>query len=232
MIATSKNVFSRAAWGLAALASLAATPAQANTATSASASVEVKAATETAGSPLGKADGQFQELFAKWETLDRTSGTTAPRVSISIPSRMPLQDAKATSDFGMRTHPVLGGRRAHKGIDLAAPTGTPVYATADGLVQMAQWYSSYGNYIQIGHGSDLETRYAHLSRIAVSEGSMVRKGDLIGYVGSTGRSTGPHLHYEVRVGGVAVDPVPYMVESDAQLAYARDNERSLAMGGD
>ena len=232
MIATSKNVFSRAAWGLAALVSLAAAPAQANTATSASASVEVKAATESADSPLGKADGQFQELFAKWETLDRTSGTTAPRVSISIPSRMPLQDAKATSDFGMRTHPVLGGRRAHKGIDLAAPTGTPVYATADGLVQMAQWYSSYGNYIQIGHGSDLETRYAHLSRIAVSEGSMVRKGDLIGYVGSTGRSTGPHLHYEVRVGGVAVDPVPYMVESDAQLAYAKDNERKLAMGGD
>ncbi len=232
MIVTSTKAICRVAAGIAAIFSLAAAPAQANTTTSATASVEVKAAAETAGSPLGKGDDQFQQLFAKWQTLDRTTGTPTPQVSISIPSRMPLQDAKATSDFGMRTHPVLGGRRAHKGIDLAAPTGTPVYATADGLVQMAEWYSSYGNYIQIGHGSELETRYAHLSRIAVSAGSMVRKGDLIGYVGSTGRSTGPHLHYEVRVGGVAVNPVPYMVESDAQIAYAQDSERKLAMGGD
>ena len=146
---------------------------------------------------------------------------------------MPLDDAMLTSSFGMRTHPVLGGRRSHKGIDLAAPTGTPVYATADGLVQMAEWYSSYGNYIQIGHGNEMETRYAHLSRIVATEGSWVKKGDLIGYVGSTGRSTGPHLHYEIRIAGVAVNPVPYMVESEAQLAFEQaTGTGDLAMGGE
>jgi murein DD-endopeptidase MepM/ murein hydrolase activator NlpD len=122
----------------------------------------------------------------------------------------------------MRTHPVLGGRRRHSGIDLAAPTGTPVYATADGVVGRADWYSSYGLYISVNHGAAMETRYAHLSRLAVTAGDFVKKGDVIGYVGSTGRSTGPHLHYEVRVEGVAVNPIPYMVESETQLAYARD----------
>jgi murein DD-endopeptidase MepM/ murein hydrolase activator NlpD len=117
---------------------------------------------------------------------------------------------------------VLGGRRQHQGIDLAAPTGTPVYATADGVVGRADWYSSYGLYISVNHGAAMETRYAHLSRLAVTAGDFVKKGDVIGYVGSTGRSTGPHLHYEVRVEGVAVNPIPYMVESETQLAYARD----------
>lgn len=214
----------------AACASLAAIPAHANTSTSAA--VEVKKVVEAADSPLGKGDEQFQELFAKWERLDGGSNPAQPSIAISVPSRMPLADATLTSNFGMRTHPVLGGRRAHKGIDLAAPTGTPVYATADGLVQMAQWYSSYGNYIQIGHGNEMETRYAHLSRIVAVEGNWVKKGDLIGYVGSTGRSTGPHLHYEVRIAGQAVNPIPYMVESETQMAFARPGEGPLAIGGD
>ena len=119
----------------------------------------------------------------------------------------------------MRTHPVTGGRRAHKGIDLAAPTGTPVYATADGMVERANWFSSYGKFIKIDHGASMETRFAHLSRISVSAGERVKKGQLIGYVGSTGRSTGPHLHYEVRIDGRAVNPMPYMVESEAQQAF-------------
>ena len=133
---------------------------------------------------------------------------------------MPLEKATLTSDFGMRIHPVLGGRRAHKGIDLAAPSGTPVYATADGLVGMAQWFSSYGNYVQIEHGAGLETRFGHLSGYTVRAGDRVTKGQLIGYVGSTGRSTGPHLHYEVRIAGDAVNPLPYMVETTAQEAFA------------
>ncbi len=112
---------------------------------------------------------------------------------------MPVDGVTLTSGFGMRNHPVLNRRARHNGVDLAAPRGTPVYATADGMVQMAQWYSSYGNYVQIDHGGRLETRYAHLSSYTVRPARMVRTGDLIGYVGSTGRSTGPHLHYEVRV---------------------------------
>jgi murein DD-endopeptidase MepM/ murein hydrolase activator NlpD len=169
------------------------------------------------------ADRQFQQLFASWERAQQRTPTASP--TVAVPSRTPLDNYRLTSGFGMRVHPVLGGLRGHKGIDMAAPTGTPVYAPADGVVSKAEWFGAYGNFIAIGHGSELETRYGHLSRMAVSAGQRVRKGDLIGYVGSTGRSTGPHLHYEVRVAGVAVDPRPYMTESGGERAFA------LALGG-
>ncbi|OCC23889.1 hypothetical protein MB02_08700 [Croceicoccus estronivorus] len=171
-------------------------------------------------SSMGDGDANFRELFADWQHLDQPAGMTAAAVKVAIPSRMPVEGVTLTSDFGMRTHPVLGGRRAHKGVDLAGATGTPVYATADGTVDMAQWFSSYGNYVQIEHGAGLETRYGHLSGYTVKAGQKVKKGDLIGYIGSTGRSTGPHLHYEVRVDGVAVNPIPYMLETTTQQAFA------------
>ena len=210
--------------GLGALAALAmTTPAMANetaTATQITGAIDASQA-----APTG--DREFAELFANWRSMDKTGvAAPAPIASVSVPSRMPLADAVMTSDFGMRTHPVLGGRRNHKGIDLAQPMGTPVYATADGLVGKAEWFSSYGNYIQIEHGGEMQTRYAHLSGYAVSAGQFVHKGDLIGYVGSTGRSTGPHLHYEVRIAGEAVDPTPYMV--DTQLAAINP---ALGQGG-
>ena len=167
-------------------------------------------------------DRQFQQLFASW---DRAAQRTVTATTVSVPSRTPLADYRLSSDYGMRTHPVTGGLRAHKGLDMAAPTGTPIYDTADGMVSQAEWFSSYGNFISIEHGAELETRFGHLSRIAVAAGQRVRKGDLIGYVGSTGRSTGPHLHYEVRVDGMAVDPTPYMTETGGQRAFA------LALGG-
>lgn len=202
---------------VAAFLSIAAAPAFAQSNTVAASVTSVSQEVETTAGQ----DRNFRQLFARWEALDsRGPGNLIATYEVSIPSRMPLEDATLTSDFGMRTHPVLGGRRNHKGVDLAAPMGTPVYATADGIVGRADWFSSYGNYVQVEHGADLETRYAHLSRIAVSAGDRIRKGDLIGYVGSTGRSTGPHLHYEVRVAGDAVNPVPYMVESEAQQAFA------------
>ena len=132
-----------------------------------------------------------------------------------------------TSSYGEREHPVLGRRRMHKGVDLAAPVGTPVYAPADGVVSRASWFSSYGLYISVEHGGEMQTRYGHLSRLNVAEGQTVHKGDVIGFVGSTGRSTGPHLHYEVRVDGEAVNPIPYM-QSTAGLAAA---EANAAKGG-
>lgn len=201
--------------------SLAATPAVAQSqAVTTEASVAIPA-NASAIDMTPSTDARFQQLFTKWEALDsRGQGDMAADFGVSIPSRMPLESAKLTSEYGMRTHPVLGGRRNHKGIDLAAPMGTPVYATADGIVGRADWFSSYGLYIEIDHGADLETRYAHLSRLAVEAGDRVNKGDLIGYVGSTGRSTGPHLHYEIRIAGDAVNPMPYMVESRAQQAFA------------
>jgi len=137
-----------------------------------------------------------------------------------------VEGVKLTSDFGMRWHPVLGGRRAHKGIDLAQPIGTPIRATADGVVSKADWFSSYGLFVSLEHGGNIQTRYGHMSRLNVAAGQAVRKGDVIGYVGSTGRSTGPHLHYEVRIAGTAVSPVPYM-----QGDLAREAAEGVQLGG-
>ena len=195
---------------------IAAAPAQAQETNAAAAVGAIDMSKVTDAAPKGE-DAQFQQLFAQWDQLDRDTPAAA---RVSVPSRMPLDDTRLTSDFGMRTHPVLGGRRSHKGVDLAAPTGTPIYATADGYVSKAEWFSSYGKYVSIEHGANLQTRFAHMSGITVKAGTRVKKGDIIGYVGSTGRSTGPHLHYEVRIDGRAVNPVPYMVESEAQRAFA------------
>ena len=203
-----------------------ATPALAN---SNAASVDIRDTVRDAqDESMLQGDARYQQLFARWEAMEERGQVSA---SISVPSIMPLQDARLTSGFGMRTHPVLGGRRSHKGIDLAAPTGTPIYATADGIVDRAERFSSYGLFIEIEHGAELETRYAHIARLAVSAGQRVKKGDLIGYVGSTGRSTGPHLHYEVRISGVAVNPIPFMVEVPVIQQLAELEEASKAEGG-
>ena len=189
-------------------------PALANSASSADIAAPLRAAEATrTTATTSSGDEQFQRLFASWQALDGNTRipTTAPHTgAVSIPSIMPLSGEHMTSGFGMRWHPVIGGRRQHKGVDLASPIGTPIHATADGTVAMAERYSGYGLYVQIEHGGSLETRYGHMSRIAVAQGQFVHKGDVIGYVGSTGRSTGPHLHYEVRVDGNAVNPIPYM----------------------
>lgn len=112
---------------------------------------------------------------------------------------------RISSSFGMRRHPLLGFTRMHKGIDIAAPWGAPVYAASDGVVQFAGRSSGYGNFIRLGHGA-FGTGYGHLSRIIVRSGQHVRKGQQIGAVGSSGLSTGPHLHYELYKNGVAVNP--------------------------
>ena len=204
----------------AGIASIAASPALANSSAAAAADV-TEPVRQAQGETLTSGDTRFRQLFASWESLDN-AGPAGPAAqpAVSIPSRMPLSGSRLSSGYGMRDHPVIGGRRNHKGVDLAAPTGTPIYATADGIVGRADWFSSYGLFVRIEHGADLETRYAHMSKLAVAAGETVKKGDIIGYVGSTGRSTGPHLHYEVRIDGVAVNPIPYMVESEAQQAFA------------
>lgn len=213
------------AGAIAALATMAfTTPALANSSAAADVNATLRAA--QAAKPQAQGDEEFRRLFSSWKSLDKAgvvavstaAAATAfrPR-GVSIPSRMPVVNAALTSSYGMRVHPVLGGRRAHNGIDLAMPTGTPVYATADAVVSKAERFSSYGLYVALEHGAEIQTRYGHLSRIAVAAGQQVRKGDVIGYVGSTGRSTGPHLHYEVRVNGLSVNPVPYL-QGDGQPA--------------
>jgi len=115
-----------------------------------------------------------------------------------------------TSPFGMRPNPFGGGAEFHQGLDIAAPMGTTVTAAASGVVLSAGWYGGYGNYILIDHGGGMSTGYGHLSQIFVSSGQQVQKGQAIGAVGSTGMSTGPHLHFEVRIGGKPTDPAAYL----------------------
>lgn len=115
--------------------------------------------------------------------------------------------ARITSGFGMRVHPILRFARMHRGIDFAAGWGTPIQASADGQVTRAGWAGGYGRQVRIAHGDGLVTTYSHMSRLAVEAGAFVRQGQLIGYVGSSGLSTGPHLHYEVLRAGTAVNPM-------------------------
>lgn len=120
-----------------------------------------------------------------------------------------LGRAMLTSGFGLRYHPVYGGERFHQGIDLAAPWGAPVYSPGEGVVSAAGWHGGYGLLVALNHSRGMQTRYGHMSRLSVSPGQYVRKGELLGYIGSTGVSTGPHLHYEVRLNGVALNPLPH-----------------------
>lgn len=123
-----------------------------------------------------------------------------------VPQGAPVRWSGVTSRFGMRLNPVLNQVRFHAGVDLRAATGDPIHATSGGVVKSAGWQGGYGLAVRIDHGKGLETRYAHLSRLNVAPGQAIKPGDVIGFVGSTGRSTGPHLHYEVRRNGQAVDP--------------------------
>lgn len=129
------------------------------------------------------------------------------------PTIWPTTSRRITSDFGIRRDPFTRRATFHAGLDFGGDTGDPVYATADGTVVEAQRDGAHGNSIIVDHGKGIRTRYSHLSKILTSPGKKVRKGDTIGEVGSTGRSTGPHLHYEVFVGGENVDPLPYIPSS-------------------
>ena len=134
--------------------------------------------------------------------------------------KMPVQGAHLTSSFGRRFHPILGYSRMHQGVDYGAPMGTPIVAATDGTVSFAGWHGGHGNYVQIRHPGALGTGYAHMSRIIARAGQHVTAGQLIGYVGSTGLSTGPHLHFEVFKDNVAVNPGSVKFTQAAQLVGA------------
>ena len=126
-----------------------------------------------------------------------------------------------TSTFGWRMHPILGFMKLHKGVDIGASYGSPIYAVTDGTVSFAGRAGGYGNFVKLAHAGGLETGYGHMSRMAVSRGAHVSRGQVIGYVGSTGMSTGPHLHWEVWRGGVSIDPRRLSFDSVAQLTGAQ-----------
>jgi len=147
-----------------------------------------------------------------------------------IPAIRPIKDMyNVTSGFGVRMHPILKVWRRHEGVDITAPRGTPVYATADGVISRKQAQSGYGMSIIIEHGYSYETLYAHLSKRAVKPGQKVKRGELIGYVGNTGFSLGSHLHYEVWKSGNPVNPVHYFVSDITPEEYNTILESSRIM---
>jgi murein DD-endopeptidase MepM/ murein hydrolase activator NlpD len=185
------------------------------------------------GGPFDSAKGDptFKQLFSSWKKLD-----TIQNGAIAIPSEKPVKLAAFTSGYGVRSDPFKGGAAMHAGIDLSGPIGTPIYATADGTVTTAGWNSGgYGNLVKIDHGRGIETRYGHLSNIAIQPGQKVARGQLIGRMGSTGRSTGSHLHYEVRIDGRPVNPIPFMKSTDYLMAMKKGGGShsmdQVALGG-
>ncbi|MBS0483225.1 MAG: M23 family metallopeptidase [Proteobacteria bacterium] len=160
-------------------------------------------------------DGQFFEA----------SGMGAQRTGLLMPVV-----GHITSTFGMRRHPILGYSRLHAGVDFGAAYGSPIYAVGDATVNFAGWHGGHGNYVRLDHGNGYATGYGHMSRIAVTPGTRVRAGQVIGYVGSTGLSTGPHLHYELYRGGTPVNPlsVQFTVSNQVDAAELAQFRARLA----
>jgi murein DD-endopeptidase MepM/ murein hydrolase activator NlpD len=152
---------------------------------------------------------QQQDSSGITEFLARYQNGNVPPGVIAGMFTLPV-NGEVTSVFGWRVHPIFGTSRFHSGLDLAADEGTPIRAPADGTVVSAGWLGGYGNATIIDHGQRIATLYGHQSRFGVQVGQVVHRGDVVGYVGSTGYSTGPHLHFEVRVAGEPTDPGPWL----------------------
>lgn len=206
------------------------TPAFANSAANASDTFRVKPedlkANQTA---LGVSDPEFRALADSWGKINGA----VTKVEVAVPSINPVDIMKFSSGYGYRSAPTRGASRNHKGLDIPGPVGTPIYATADGMIGRAQWVSGYGKFVEINHGNAVQTRYGHLSAMNVVPGQRIRKGDVLGYMGSTGRSTGSHLHYEVRIAGEAINPTAFLapVTASSNLLLAAKTTDSKAMGG-
>ena len=178
----------------------------------------------SAASSDGTADAQYRQLFLSWKQRD-----TAEPAAIAIPTLQPVANLSFTSNFGIRSDPFKRTAAMHSGVDIPGPVGTPIYASADGVVARSGRAGGYGNLVEINHGKGIHTRYGHMSKLLVDANTRVRRGQLIGLMGSTGRSTGSHLHYEVRIDGAAVNPAPYLQASDTVLAASRRSHAQ--MGG-
>ena len=170
------------------------------------------------------AEPRFKDLFLSWKKLSAMQSAVA-----AIPAYMPVKDYRYTSGFGVRYDPFNGGSAMHAGVDMAGAQGEPIYAAASGTVQQAGRSGGYGNLVELAHGKGIDTRYGHLSAILVKPGEHVDKGQLIGRMGSTGRSTGTHLHYEVRIDGQAVNPRPFL-EASAYVLAAQAEAASSDVG--
>ncbi|MEG2069912.1 MAG: M23 family metallopeptidase, partial [Bacteroidales bacterium] len=184
-----------------------------------------------------KTDRLVLQLATQSRSFDTIAqiATKKSEMITAIPAIRPLKNMYSiTSGFGRRYHPILKTLRPHTGIDIAAPRGTPIYATADGVVSREDAGSGYGTTVIINHGYSYQTLYAHMSKKAVKPGQKVTRGQLIGYVGNTGLSFGPHLHYEVLKNGIPVNPVHFFFsditpqEYDAILESSKKINQALS----
>lgn len=170
--------------------------------------------------------------FTSYNEIEKLINNQEAKLS-SIPAIQPVSNKqlnRIASGYGMRIDPVYGTPKMHKGLDFTAPQGTPIYATGDGIVKAAGFSESgYGNHVEINHGYGYETLYGHMVRIKVRRGQKVKRGEVIGWVGSTGKSTGPHCHYEVSVNGNNVDPV-YFFYNDLNAEQYDQLLKLAAMG--
>ncbi len=170
---------------------------------------EKRAAMKSVSRDLAELERQEDQLLAESRALTGVVGssgsTGSGNGSLSWPVNGPV-----VSPFGWRMHPILGYRKFHSGIDIAVGYGVPIHSSAAGTVIYSSWMGGYGNVIIVDHGDGLSTLYAHQSSLAAGNGARVSRGQVIGYIGSTGLSTGPHLHFEVRVNGNPVDPMGYL----------------------
>ena len=163
-------------------------------------------------------DSKPKLQMLKWASGDSTQWFEASGVGQTSGAIGRPSNGHITSLFGMRRHPILGYVRMHSGVDFGAPYGSPIYAASDGIVAYAAHKGGYGNFVQVNHGGGLATGYGHMSRFATSPGAHVRQGQIIGYVGSSGLSTGPHLHYELYQNGRAINPLSIKFVQRAQLS--------------
>ena len=187
--------------------------------------------TETGNLLYAAIDGRKDAAVMRWPLNGKSqfflSDGSSARKGLM---RTPVDGAQLTSGFGFRMHPILGYSRMHKGVDFGAGMGAPVMSAAGGTVKFAGWHGGHGNYIMVDHGKGLATAYAHLSRINVRVGERVDQGERIGLVGSTGMSTGAHLHYEVWQGGKAIDPRSAKFAAGTQLAGGELGRFKAEMG--
>ncbi|MDP3033357.1 MAG: M23 family metallopeptidase [Rhodocyclaceae bacterium] len=191
-----------------------------------------KAAGDGRGGPFTRPDNLTQdalkraldEMSQQVEVRNDTLTTLESRLfeerirKSLLPTALPVATAIPTSNFGWRSDPFTNQAAMHEGIDFIAEPGTPILAAAAGIVQVAERHPQYGNMVDIDHGNNLVTRYAHAQQLFVKPGEFVKRGQRIAAVGSTGRSTGPHLHFEVRVGGAAQNPMRFLGREGSQLA--------------
>ncbi len=193
--------------------------------------VEFKTSPGSGGVLVGARELSMDELKTAMEQLDLHSGSRVDWLTVvesrlfdqriqrkMVPTERPVADVDIGSTFGFRIDPFTGHSAMHTGLDFPADSGTPILAAAGGVVVVQTYHSAYGNMIELDHGNDLITRYAHASQVFVKQGDIVKRGQKIATVGSTGRSTGPHLHFEVWVAGVPQDPQRFLSAGESLAA--------------